>query len=86
MESNQPERTVDVTNFNGTYTLDNLMPYTECRVYVTVGLIDRPQESVQSMTVTNRTLAGGKWQPLIKDILTNLPLYRAYGGGTTQSA
>lgn len=60
MKSNQPERIVNVTDFTGTYTLDDLRPYTEYSVYVIVGLIDRPQESVKSMTVTNKTLAGGK--------------------------
>ena len=56
----QSERTVDVSDFSGTYTLSDLRPYTDYSVYVTVGVTDRPQESVRSMTVTSRTLAGGK--------------------------
>ena len=55
----------DVTNFNGTHTLDNLSPYTEYSVYVVVestpGSAGRPAlESVQSRTVSDLTLAGGK--------------------------
>ena len=60
MESEGPEKVVNVTNFSGTYALDGLRPYTEYSVYVTVGLVGRPQESARSMTVTNKTLAGGK--------------------------
>ena len=60
MESNKPERAVNVTDFHGTYVLDGLRPYTEYSVYVIVGLVGGPQESVRSMTVTGKTLAGGK--------------------------
>ena len=56
--------TVNITDFNGTYTLDNLRPFTEYSIYVTaVRLIggdnDRPQEVMRSGTLTERTLAGG---------------------------
>ena len=51
---------IDVTNFNGTYTLDGLRPYTDYSVYVTVGVTDKSQESVRTVTVTSKTLAGGK--------------------------
>ena len=61
---NQPMRTVNVVNFVGTYTLDNLTPYTEYSVYVTavrlIGDTSRPLEGNKSRTVTGRTLAGGK--------------------------
>ena len=53
----------DVTNYNGTYTLDNLSPYTDYSVHVVVGSTPgstgRPLESVTSMTVNTTTLAGG---------------------------
>ena len=55
----------DVTNFNGTYTLDNLSPYTDYSVYILVestpGSAGRlALESVQSSTVSALTLSGGK--------------------------
>ena len=65
MEANQLERMINVTNFNGMYTLNDLRPYTDYSVYMTVGVTDRPQESVRTMTITSRTLAGGKWCPLL---------------------
>ena len=61
---NQPMQTVNVTNFTGTYTLDNLTPYTDYNVYVTavrlIGDTNRPLEGNKSRTVTGRTLAGGE--------------------------
>ena len=61
---NQPMQTVNVTNFTGTYTLDNLTPYTEYSVYVTavrlIGDASRPLEGNKSKMVTGRTLAGGE--------------------------
>ena len=54
-------------NYNGTYTLNNLRPYTVYTVYVTAvrligGDASRPLEGVKSRTVTGKTLAGGKTQ------------------------
>ena len=55
---------VSDTNFNGTYTLINLTPYTMYSVYVTavrlIGDNDRPLEGMKSIIVTGRTLAGGE--------------------------
>ena len=55
---------VNVTNFTGTYTLDNLRPYTEYSVYVTavrlIGDTSIPLEGMKSRIVTGRTLAGGE--------------------------
>ena len=63
MQSDQSVMT-DVTNYNGTYTLDNLSPYTDYSVHVVVGSTPgstgRPLENVTSMTVNIKTLAGGK--------------------------
>ena len=60
---NQPIKAVNVTNFTGMYTLDNLRPYTEYHIYVTaVKLIettDRPLEGKKSKILMERTLAGG---------------------------
>ena len=54
---------VNVTNFNGNYTLDNLKPYTEYSVYVTavrlIGTTGRSLEGEKSETVSTRTIAGG---------------------------
>ena len=62
--NNQPMKTVNVTNFTGVYTLDNLRPYTEYRVYVTavrlIGDNDRSLEGMKSKLLTERTLAGGQ--------------------------
>ena len=57
---------VNVNNFNGTYILDNLTPYTEYDVYVTavrsiLGDTDRPLEGIESVIITKRTLAGSKY-------------------------
>ena len=61
---NQPMWTVNVTKFTGTYTLDNLTPYTEYSVYVTavrlIGNSSRALEGNKSRTVIGRTLAGGE--------------------------
>ena len=61
---NQLMQTVNVTNFTGTYTLDNLTPYTEYSVYVTavrlIGDTGRTLEGNRSRIVTGRTLAGGE--------------------------
>ena len=60
----QSVQAVNNTNFDGTYTLNNLIPYTMYSVYVTaVRLIEdtaRPLEGMKSITVTGRTLAGGE--------------------------
>ena len=62
--SDQPVQVVNVTNFTGNYTLDNLRPYTEYSVYVTavrlIGTTGRPLEGEKSDIVTARTLAGSK--------------------------
>ena len=54
---------VNVTNFTGNYTLDNLRPYTEYSVCVTavrlIGTTGRPLEGEKSDIVSTRTLAGG---------------------------
>ena len=61
--SDLPVQVVNVTNFTGNYTLDNLRPYTEYSVYVTavrlIGTTGRSLEGEKSETVTARTLAGG---------------------------
>ena len=60
---NQPLKAVNVTNFTGMYTLDNLRPYTEYHIYVTavklIGITGRPLEGKKSKILTERTLAGG---------------------------
>jgi len=60
--SDQLVQVVNVTNFTGNYTLDNLTPYTEYSVYVTavrlIGTTGRSLEGEKSRTVTTRTLAG----------------------------
>ena len=60
---NQFELIVNNTNFNGTYTLGNLSPYTEYNIHVTaVQIIEATGESLKgedSPIVTERTLAGG---------------------------
>ena len=52
------------TNFDGTYTLTNLMPYTMYSVYVTavrlIGDTSRPLEGMKSKVLIERTLAGGE--------------------------
>jgi len=61
--NDQPVQVVNVTNFTGNYTLENLRPYTEYSVYVTavrlIGTTVRSLEGEKSRTVTTRTLAGG---------------------------
>ena len=65
--NNGPDQSFQVvndTNFDGTYILTNLSPYTIYSVYVTaVRLIggdnDRPLEGMKSKILTARTLAGG---------------------------
>ena len=60
----QSEQVVNVVNFTGTYTLDNLTPYTEYSVYVTavrsIGDTGRVLEGMRSIPITQRTLAGSK--------------------------
>ena len=75
--SDQSENTVNITNFNGTYTLDNLRPFTEYSIYVTaVRLIGgRLQEGMKSRTLTERTLAGGTY--FYHNIIITLIHYRA---------
>ena len=62
-EQSENTSTVNLTDFNGTYTLDNLRPYTEYSIYVIavrlIGDTGRPQEGMRSNTLTERTLAGG---------------------------
>ena len=66
---NQPMQTVNVTNFTGTYTLDNLTPYTEYSVYVTavrlIGDANRPLEGMKTTTLIKRTLAGSKSKEIL---------------------
>ena len=66
--SDQPVQAINVTNFTGNYTLDNLRPYTEYSVYVTavrlIGTTGRSLEGEKSRTVTARTLAGGNCQAI----------------------
>ena len=61
--SDQPVQVVNVTNFTGNYTLDNLRPYTEYSVYVTavrlIGTTGRSLKGEKSNIVSARTLAGG---------------------------
>ena len=61
-EHDQSEQVVNVMNFNGTYILDNLTPYTEYSVYVTavrsIGDTGRPLEGMKTTTLIGRTLAG----------------------------
>jgi len=61
---------VNVTNFTGNYTIDNLRPYTVYSVYVTavrlIGTTGRSLEGEKSRTVTARTLAGG-WHNQMTD-------------------
>ena len=65
--NNGPDQSFQVvndTNFDGTYILTNLSPYTIYSVYVTaVRLIggdnDTPLEGMKSKVLTTRTLAGG---------------------------
>ena len=67
--NNVHDQTVQVvsgTNFDGTYILTNLIPYTIYSVYVTaVRLIagdnDRPLEGMKSKILSERTLAGGEY-------------------------
>ena len=53
---------INVVNFTGTYILDNLTPYTEYIVYVTVvrliGDAGKLLEGMKSVIVTKRTLTG----------------------------
>ena len=60
---NQFELIINITNFNGTYTVGNLSPYTEYNINVTaVKIIGATGESLKgedSPVVTERTLAGG---------------------------
>ena len=55
---------VNVVNFSGTYTLDNLKPYTEYNIYVMavrlIGDTGIPLQGMKSRTVTGRTSAGGE--------------------------
>jgi len=61
--SDQPLERVNVTNFTGNYTLDNLRSYTEYSVSVTavtlIATTGRLLEGEKSRTITARTLAGG---------------------------
>ena len=76
----QSEQVVDVVNFTGTYTLDNLTPYTEYSVYVTavrlIGDTGRLLEGSKSITITQRTLAGSK----SKEIFLLVKLIKSYTG------
>ena len=63
----QSEQLINVTNFEftGTYTLDNLRPYSVYSVYVIavriIGDTGRPLQGMKSDIVTKRTLAGGEY-------------------------
>ena len=57
---------VNDANFDGTYILTNLSPYTVYIVYVTAvrfieGDTDRPLEGMKSAMLIERTLAGGEY-------------------------
>ena len=61
--TDQSEKMVNLTDFNGTYTLINLKAYTEYNIYVTAVSLSNhsgtPMEGIKSKTLTVRTLAGG---------------------------
>ena len=65
--NNDPDQSFQVvsdTNFDGTYILTNLKPYTIYSVYVTAvrligGDTGKPLEGMKSKILTKRTLAGG---------------------------
>ena len=69
----QTVETVNLTDFNGTYTLGNLRPYTVYSVYVTVvkrrGNTGGPLEGMKSKTLTERTLAGGGYMHICTGLL-----------------
>ena len=81
------EQVVNAINFTGTYTLDNLTPYTEYSVYVTairlIGETDRSLEGMKTATLIERTLAGSKSKKIFS--LTSLE-YRASGIGVADPA
>ena len=58
----QSEQVVNVADFTGSYTIDNLTPYTKYSVYVTavrlVGDTGKPLEGMKTTTLIERTLAG----------------------------
>ena len=60
---NSQQAKVHATNFNDTYILDNLGPYTEYSVYVIAvklaGSNKGKVEGLKSRAITRRTLAGG---------------------------
>ena len=60
----QSVQVVNDTNFDGTYTLTNLLPYTMYSIYVTavrlIGDTPRPLEGMKSKVLIERTLAGGE--------------------------
>ena len=60
---NQFELTVKVADFNGTFTLGNLSPYTEYDIHLTAVKITQATgeslEGEESPVVGERTLAGG---------------------------
>ena len=60
--SDLSEKTIKLTSFSGTYTLDNLRPYTVYSVYVTavrsIGNTGRLLTGMKSTTITERTFAG----------------------------
>ena len=63
---NQFVQVVNDANFDGTYILTNLSPYTVYTVYVTAvrligGDSDRPLEGVKSVMLVERTSAGGEY-------------------------
>ena len=63
---NQFVKVLNDANFDGTYILTNLSPYTVYVVYVTAvrligGDIDRSVEGMNSAMLIERTLAGGKY-------------------------
>ena len=72
---------MNFTNFNGTYILDNLTPYTEYSVYVTavrlIGDTGRPLEGMKTTILIKTTLAGSKSKNFLSQI-TGVNLSKPY--------
>ena len=80
MHYNQFNKTVNIADFNGSYTLSSLRPFTTYKIYVTaVTLINgtgAQLEGLGSEVVTIRTLAGSKYRNFSK--VTGLHYYNFY--------